>query len=717
MTHISQSKSMLAKLLATENITIMHEPGAKTASFDVKARVLRLPVWQNVSEDLQDMLVVHEVGHALDTPSDEWVNAIKTITTKHYGTDKHRASRSVKSYLNILEDARIDKRQKRRFPGSRKNYIAGYRELIERNFFGTANRDVNSMSFMDRLNIYFKGGTALNIQFNAEEKAWLKRAEETETWAEVEALADEMFGWAKARGEEQEQNQGQSEDDGEGAADEDEDDDFESWGNGAGELEESGDDSDTGGSGASKILDDDFDDDGADDGDDDFVPEATTDEAFDKSMESIASNSDVNFIYIDIPKPNIGNIVDKYPKVLAEQRAYFNRFSNNEWMKAIREEAARWRTEENATISFMVKEFEMRKSADAYARLSTSKTGVIDTNKLHTYKYNDDIFRRMTTIPAGKNHGFFLLLDWSGSMIENLLATVKQLTSLVMFCKRVQIPFEVYTFRDPTPTENTYGKCFDKTANRLTMESVRLRNVLSSRMNLAELNEAYTNLYAIAKRQSNPLCDPLNGTPLNEAIVACEGLINEFRKTNGLQIVNTIVLTDGEANGTGVDYDHQTYPYKSGGNRYMLRDDVMKKDYNVSSSSYGYPKDLTPVLLRILKDRTGSNVIGFFLNTNPLKNLYFRYFNGGNQEHYDKTMSFYRENKFIGVTSAGYDEYYVIDSRNNPNGSDKLQVNSGMTKREIAKTFIKFSEKKSVNRVLLRRFMERVSSAPQRKAG
>jgi hypothetical protein len=97
-------------------------------------------------------------------------------------------------------------------------------------------------------------------------------------------------------------------------------------------------------------------------------------------------------------------------------------------------------------INYLVKEFECRKSADAYARASTARTGVLDTTKLHTYKYNEDLFRKVTSLPDGKNHGLIFLLDWSGSMCNQMGSTIKQLLNLVWFCKKVQIPFRVYGF-------------------------------------------------------------------------------------------------------------------------------------------------------------------------------------------------------------------------------------------------------------------------------
>ena len=146
------TKSQLAKLLATENISFQHSSQAKTAYFDVKNRLLVLPVWKNVSNDLYDMLIVHEVGHALDTPADAWLQAIKDICVKVHGDDKNqRAQMAIKGFLNVIEDARIDKRQKRRYPGSRRNYVNGHKDLFDRDFFNLKGRSPNDLSFIDRI--------------------------------------------------------------------------------------------------------------------------------------------------------------------------------------------------------------------------------------------------------------------------------------------------------------------------------------------------------------------------------------------------------------------------------------------------------------------------------------------------------------------------------------------------------------------------------------
>ena len=108
-------KTNLAKLLATENLVVEHK-SVETASFDVKNRVLTLPVW-NVSDVVYDMLVGHEVGHALFTP------------------EECRAPNIPASFINVVEDARIERKIKSTYPGITKSFSAGYKELNQRDFF------------------------------------------------------------------------------------------------------------------------------------------------------------------------------------------------------------------------------------------------------------------------------------------------------------------------------------------------------------------------------------------------------------------------------------------------------------------------------------------------------------------------------------------------------------------------------------------------------
>lgn len=735
VTHNHNAKSQLAKLLATENITVKHDPSAKTAWFDVKNRVLMLPVWREMSNDLYDLLVVHEVGHALDTPAEGWLEQIGAIAKRVTGSASNRAMAAVKGFLNVIEDARIDKRQKRRFPGARRNYVIGYRELIDRDFFGTATRDVNSMSFIDRLNIYCKGGAMLGIKFTAEEKKWVAKVEAAETFDEVLTLTEEIYAWSKQQMED-EQQEANDQRKKSGDFGDDDSDEFE-------DSSEDSDDMDSDDSASSSMSfddedsededDSDFDDDSDDETsgeksddpiaggsyddsaeDEEMLPESETEKAWQQNIESLIQSSEFQYVYAQIPKlVNYDKTVIDYKIVLAEQKkAIASAGHSEDWLNTIRANLQKFKSDEKATISFMVKEFEMRKAADEHARTSIAKTGVIDTNKLHSYKYNDDLFRRITTVATGKNHGFVMFLDWSGSMDINLKQTVRQLLSLVMFCRQVQVPFEVYTFRSFNYRDENQSPTFTTNKGELEAGNFFARNILSSRMSAQEMNDAMYNLFLASFSRID--CDSLGSTPLNQAIMIASEVVNRFKARSKVQIVNTIFLTDGESDPVG--WVHGLNPYGSR-HKYIIHDDITKKNYEMPSSGtrnyvrYTLGNEyLTPILFKILRDRTGCNLIGFYITHNGFEREYRQFNSNRNVDHYTVAKNSWNTNGYFGVTNAGYDEYYILNPKMFKVSSGNLNIGNDASKRKIASAFIKFSEKKTVSRVLLSQIVKRIAA-------
>ena len=183
-----EAKSNLAKLLATENLTVEHKK-VKTAYFDLQKRLLVVPIWKEMNVDILDLLLAHEIGHALYTPQGEWKEAI----------DK----KIPQSFLNVVEDARIEKLIKRKYPGLSQSFIKGYRDLIANDFFKTADKDVNEMLLIDRLNMHFKSShVESTIEFNDDvELEFVDRMAKVETFAEVEVLAKDLAEYCKGEAE------------------------------------------------------------------------------------------------------------------------------------------------------------------------------------------------------------------------------------------------------------------------------------------------------------------------------------------------------------------------------------------------------------------------------------------------------------------------------------------------------------------------------------
>ena len=178
-----QSKSILAKLLATENVTVEHGKYS-TASFDVKNRVLRLPIWKEMSGNLYDLLVLHEVGHALFTPEEGMHDA------KGHG-------RGFKSFLNVVEDARIERKIKVKYPGGRRSFIEGYSNLMERDFFGIRNMNIDTLGLIDKINLHYKVGDHVDLTFSDEESVFIDRIDKANTWKEVVKICEDLYDYAK----------------------------------------------------------------------------------------------------------------------------------------------------------------------------------------------------------------------------------------------------------------------------------------------------------------------------------------------------------------------------------------------------------------------------------------------------------------------------------------------------------------------------------------
>ena len=138
-----KNKSIIAKLLAEEDIFVVYKK-METAYFNPKTRELGLPIWNDelMTADIEDLMVCHEIAHALWTPLDMLEQA---------------QSRKINhSFVNIIEDARIERMVQERYRGSVAVFNRGYRDLTEQDFFSLNDRDVSELNLIDRINLFFK---------------------------------------------------------------------------------------------------------------------------------------------------------------------------------------------------------------------------------------------------------------------------------------------------------------------------------------------------------------------------------------------------------------------------------------------------------------------------------------------------------------------------------------------------------------------------------
>jgi len=754
-----KNKSTLAKLLAEEDIFVVHKQ-METAYFNSKTRELGLPIWkdEDMTKDIYDLMVGHEIGHALWTPLDMLKKA--QVRNIDHG------------FVNIVEDARIEKFAKRKYPGLVGVFKRGYVDLIKKDFFGTSDRDVNTYSLIDRINIFSKGGDT-NILFSEEEKVWVDRVAKTETEDEVLDLAEELYAWMSENQNEPEtdnHDSGESDEPGEsgdegddseggkssddGSDEGDEGDEVSDDASSKGELEESAeDDSEDGESVSDEKTDNPSSvEGGKNSSGKSGPPTAETDTASGKGMDALRDKGAEERTYARIPKVDLKKVIVDNKKLLEEFTSHYNDQKSTDalyWNKT-REEVEALKNDSKKTVAYMVKEFEMKKAADQYARAATSKTGSLDMSKIHTYKYNDDLFKKVTTLPGATNHGMVMVLDWSGSMADNLLGTLSQMYNLIWFCRRTKIPFEVFAFSDMYGNEGRYHCATNRTVNEfksgdLVLSKFNLLNFFSSNMTLVEEMDMMHILWMYASRYTGyrdwselgyPYPEPVNiklgGTPLNEAIITMMDLVPKFKNDTGVQKVNTIFLTDGCSSRIDGVFDYQfnshtnehseriiSLPGQSsfhGGrktNKIIITDPVTNKDYEVT--------DITNDLLRILKNRVAEmNIVGFFIAGSgksgrvDKKVLYSAM--GYNYENHDpddlvEKIKFLNKNKYLALTQLGYDEYYILPGGNalkteNDTLDDEL-IGAGKAKLKAA--FGKMSKGKVASRQLLNKFVALVA--------
>jgi hypothetical protein len=721
-------KSQLAKLLATEDLVVEHKK-VQTACFNVHTRVLTLPMWEKASNTVYDLLVGHEVGHALYTPDEDWLQEHKIPP----------------QFVNVVEDARIEKLMKRRYAGLAKSFYGGYRELADDDFFQIGDEDISTFNLADRANLYFKIGNFIDLNFNSEEQEIINLIGATETFADTLVAAEELYKYCK---KEKQQQQKVSNDDSPGN-----DGDSQSP---ASEIVESDNSSpeEEGESDNSQNQEQKYESDRKSaqgdqtltDFSEDDDPEIRTADSLEEKIRDLVGNDSYENVYVEVPQVNLDTVIAKNVDVhkeidnsFAHQQKLHNQYAKDKNFTAVNlyEDAdlefRKFKSSAQKEVNYLVKEFEMRKSAYQYARSSVARTGVLDTSRLHTYKYNEDLFRKVSVIPDGKNHGLVFVLDWSGSMAGVMLDTCKQLFNLVWFCKKVSIPFEVYAFT------NDWRRCewdyelekyiaadrtshYEKKENLLIVdECFSMMNILTSKVSSKEFEHQILNIWRLAccfqrnsqhpYTYSNRLC--LSGTPLNEALISLHQILPKFQKENKLQKVQCIVLTDGEASQLTyhkeVKRNWEKEPYLGASHVYptntLLRDRKLGTTYKID---YGY-HTFTDTLLRNLKDKfSNTNFIGIRVleNRNALRFIQLYY--SSSDKDYWNIQSDWKKSRSFTITTSGYDAYFGISATTLSQDAE-FDVAECATKSQIKSAFVKSLKTKKLNKKVLGEFISLVS--------
>lgn len=725
---MNTSTSLFAKALATENIFVSFDSSAKTATFDVTSRTLIIPDWK-VTDILRDMIVAHEVAHALFTPPEQLLSSLESAKERKLNPQGYKAC------INVIEDARIERLIKDKFPGCRRDFYSGYKEILDTDLFQLKELSPDDLTIVDKINLHFKFGlfNLMQIELSPPEQRFMNRVALAKTFEEVVALADELYAMAA---EEEKQK-----------------------GKGNGNFSSTGDLTEA----VSKMT--------QRDGD---VGKA-------RQGKGTIKYEDFPHLSYPLPRCNSNEAIISFTDIL-QDNAYQLQLSkeSNERSAYAQQDLADYitvhedtkkdleafRSESKNTVRELVAQFERRKAAEEIRNERMKPSGTINPDRLHQFKTHDDIFLRNLVKHEGKKHGMVMVIDWSGSMGDCIDGVVRQVLTLTWFCRKAKIPFEVFfytetgAFSDPALNKkyrenktyeqrmaDLYGKEYvasmTKNNNSFSLNDTSLRQVFSSSMNDEQQMQMEQLLWRMAKAhdRSSPMYFShlasglphsmhMGGTPSCEALMVAHDFIPKFRAATGSHIVDFIFITDGEPTGLSrvgqdaytpvrsVRVQHlptgRTLTVKAQDRRghlnslnlsvqYFLVDEIRKLGCVTVGFSIGA---MSGVGGHLMNKMVRKSTIDTTIKVTPeLVTM---------QEKSDKVYNdFYKKENFLPCDTSltpGFDEYYIVRPVKPVNSEMDDTVNAtNSTLTKIRNQFLRSLNNRKVSRVFLARFIDLIA--------
>jgi len=749
-----ESTERLAKLLAEENFTVHFDAKANTASFDPVSRILNFPIFDGLSKAIIEGFACHEIGHAKYTPA---INPAETCK-------EHKLNMGI---LNVVEDSRIERGVKSKYPGSKRMFAEMYKDLNTLDWFKLSKRDLTVESFPNRINLHYKLGSLINIEFSAEEleiindmdnmktsiddfseaiemtkriQALIKEDHDNPSSPEIPNISsgessepeesspdysedeesdedstnepadasdeesDEDSGdsiMAEDSGDSDEESDEDSGDSDEDSGDSDEESDEDSGDSGdsdedSGDSEDHHDDSES-----SEESDNSF---GGSEETDDTESESDYDPAEDDSLADINDDLEENFReatgssqYINVNNITIDRVTLKelheshvvIPFDMFEKQCdlidsvrtsdfnreiYANKFKND--FKEIKRFAAS-----------LTSEFNMKKAASVSSRTRTSQTGMLDTNKLHSAAYNDDIFLASEIVAKGKNHGIVLYIDFSASMCgSEIFNVLRQSLAMTSFCKLSNIPFRVYAFTSTcmkiAPEISVAVDPTNETLSSLFRSGDQLVEISNSDISKARYIKAFSRVYSKNRYLH------MSGTPLNDLMIVSGAILNDFKSKHNIDKLSLTVLTDGQSHNellTKDWYGKSRLNIKTPSNKTVMTEETGYYGFGMNSIAASILKTEVPGLI--------INMYGLVNNFNELRQLGIL---SNSTKYYDEVRGALGNNLKPGIVDLngiwdGFDRTFVVSNRKS--SSKDINMDDGITDHMTHKERLKLAKR------------------------
>ena len=676
---MTNSLSIFARALASENLSFSFDREAQTASFDIENRHLVMPIW-DVSETVQTMLVAHEIAHALWTPHQRSKELLDAAEKEGFIPEVlHRIA-------NIVEDVRIEKLMKDKYPGTRRDFFLGYKEINEKDMFGFSKMDFAKASLINRINIHFKWGVPgfIDLNLSADEKRIVASIDGVTTFDECIAVAKILYQHPDVRKEIEEYAKAKQE--GQGDPAQGLDSIAKEMGDGIGKKD------------GQMFHDHTVIFTGAEDYREFIIPTSVLRE--------------------DLTKHDHG-----YPDPIPGYRQFVK--------------------ESDAFVRQLVAQFERRKAADEIRRERPKQTGNLNLDKLHQYRTHDDIFLSKIIKQDGKNHGVVFLLDMSGSMAHSLKDCFLQILQLTWFCDKAKIPYEVFGFTDCHGYAlKDFGMKENPKMKRDAVNSVlyygsRIVNLVSSRDTADEREWLLSRLYqhyVLGERDGGTFLR-LGGTPTVEALAITSEFMVDWVKANNIQIPTIMLVTDGSPNGIvmqGKDGEPHDYLHFNENSTISVMDEVTGYGERINAADYPrccLSNVVIKAMLNGLRHTLNARCVGMFVGPRSLgqrdyinycmtlkeqREFYKRH---GSEDkilksaRYKAAKESYEDGCIIVHDDIfpGFDSFFLVKTPKIVKDADAV-TEGNFTK--VKNAFVRTMGRRSTSRVFLTRYIDIVAGQP-----
>jgi len=701
-----QANTLLSSLISSKNVSVIHEMGGEP-KYDTKNQVLTIPILaDDVGGDVYTTFIGSEIAKAAYSPNDTKVEGLP------------------EEYVSVVEGNRAERQLVRKYMGLQSIFERGHDELLEKGFYGISSSDQLELQdhFMDRLNMYGKlGDTRGVIPFTDEEKVFRDEFVQTDTWEESVELTRRIVEFL----DEPPQPEGSGEGEGEGQGE----------GEGEGSGQGGGSGTANGGGGASSGNRDtsnngqDYDnpskpkpqpksppkqqepekpEDESGKGDDNKGDDGKDDESDKGDDAGHGSDAGRDTETQEPPKPkgaqgprkpeemktkkDFSAVTDKSSTNLVRTSRNnapivpFDLYVKNTMSHAgtpdgtFVDKYKAFVLEQNQLIQTMVNEFNVKKAAYALQREGQARTGKLDTLMLSQFKFTDDLFLNDTVVPQQKNHGLVILLDNSGSMSHTSPRLCGDIYVLAEFCRRTNIPLEVYQFTDGHGGYRSTSKTVEGDINYGGAIMVEIMNTRSStqkydhaRKFLAARSFQEDHYYHNSNSAySNNVCGStyniMHCTPLVESYVMLFMAVNDFKDRHEVEVMNTMVLTDGCGNGTlykrikgdthkPMNSENLIVEFRGYGMHRLTHDNNSYARYGQQGYEAAMLKEIQGV----------SKVIGYFVGGDT-----------GLSDH--DSAKHFKTKGYVQIEKDGHDEYFML-----PAGMEYTTNQKDVVEQSLAK--------------------------------